>query len=141
MIKDFKLTPAMLPELIRLLKELLTLGKAYRVNVKEWREQRSLSQNALYWVWLSEISRELKPNDQQHKKEIWHEYFKQYFCSTKSIAMPAGKDVIVKSTKLLDVGEMCHYMTQIHNWAAGHMLVLPVPEDSEYKQNLDKQER
>ena len=54
--------------------------------------------------------------------------------------MPAGKDVIVKSTKLLDVGEMCHYMTQIHNWATGHMLVLPVPENSEYKQNLDKQE-
>ena len=54
--------------------------------------------------------------------------------------MPAGEALTVKSTKLLDVGEMCHYMTQVHNWAAGHMLVLPIPETSEYKQNLDKQE-
>lgn len=130
----------MLPELNRQLTEALKHNKALRVNVVGWREKRSLSQNALYWVWLSEISRELKPSDQQHKDEVWHEYFKQYFCPAKSITMPAGKDAIVKSTKLLDVGEMCHYMTQIHNWAAGHMLVLPVPEDSEYKQNLDKQE-
>ena len=130
----------MLPELIRLLKELLASGKAYRVNVKEWREQRSLSQNSLMWVWLDIISKELKPNDQQHSNEVWHEYFKMYFCPQKIVAMPAGRDLVVKSTKLLDVGEMCHYMTQIHNWAAGHFLVLPVPENSEYKQNLDKQE-
>ena len=139
-MKDFKLTLAMLPELMRLLKELLTTGKTYRVNVKEWREKRSLSQNALYWVWLEEVSQALKPNDKQHKADVWHEYFKQYFCTAKPIAMPAGKDAIVKSTKTLDVGEMCHYMTQIHNWAAGHMLILPVPENSEYKQNLNKQE-
>jgi hypothetical protein len=140
-MNDFKLTTAMLPELIRLLKELLTSGKAYRVNVKEWREQRSLSQNSLYWQWLGVISKELKPNDQEHKPEVWHEYFKKYFCPIKLISMPAGKDVEIKSTKVLDVGEMCHYMTQIHNWAAGHMLALPVLENSDYKQNLDKQER
>ena len=130
----------MLPELNRQLTEALKHNNALRVNVVGWREKRSLSQNALYWVWLDVISSELKPNDQQHKDEVWHEYFKQYFCPAKSITMPAGKDLVVKSTKLLDVGEMCHYMTQIHNWAAGHMFVLPVPENSEYKQNLDKQE-
>ena len=130
----------MLPELNRQLTEALKHNKALRVNVVGWREKRSLSQNALYWVWLDVISSELKPSDQQHKDEVWHEYFKQYFCPAKSITMPAGKDLTVKSTKLLDVGEMCHYMTQIHNWAAGHMLVLPVPDNSEYKQNLDKQE-
>lgn len=130
----------MLPELNRQLTEALKHNKALRVNVVGWREKRSLSQNNLYWQWLNVISSELKPNDQQHRDEVWHEYFKQYFCPAKSITMPAGKDLTVKSTKLLDVGEMCHYMTQIHNWAAGHMLVLPVPENSEYKQNLDKQE-
>ena len=139
-MKDFKLTHSTLNELTGILTHLLKCRETYRVNVKEWREKRSLSQNALYWVWLEEISQALKPNDKQHKADVWHEYFKQYFCTAKSIEMPAGKDVAVKSTTMLDVGEMCHYMTQIHNWAAGHMLILPVPENSEYKQNLNKQE-
>lgn len=139
-VKDFKLTAALLPELTRQLTEALKCNKALRVNVVGWREKRSLSQNALYWVWLDEISTKLKPNDAQHSDEVWHEYLKKYFCPVKTITMPAGEALTVKSTKLLDVGEMCHYMTQVHNWAAGHMLVLPIPETSEYKQNLDKQE-
>jgi hypothetical protein len=65
-LKDFKLTPAMLPELIRLLKELLTSGKAYRVNVKEWKPNASLSAKAQVQVWFQQISEETGEN----KKDI-----------------------------------------------------------------------
>ena len=65
-MKDFKLTLAMLPELIRLLKELLTSGKAYRVNVKEWKPSASLSAKAQVQVWFQQIAEETGEN----KKDI-----------------------------------------------------------------------
>ena len=115
-------------------------GKSYRVTVKEWRERRSLSQNSLYWVWMQFLQDNLPVSDQKHDKEVWHEYLKKYFCPVKVIAMPAGQDAEVKSTKILDVGEFTYYMNKVEQWAQGHMLALPVPEDSEYAQLMRKQE-
>jgi hypothetical protein len=40
----------------KLLQEQLETGKPLRLQVKEWREKRSLSQNSLLHMWLAEIS-------------------------------------------------------------------------------------
>jgi hypothetical protein len=65
-MKDFKLTPAMLPELNRLLGEQLKLGKPLRVSVKEWKPRASLSAKAQVQVWFQQISEETGEN----KKDI-----------------------------------------------------------------------
>ena len=40
----------------KLLQEQLQSGKPLRLQVKEWRDKRSLSQNSLFHMWMGEIS-------------------------------------------------------------------------------------
>jgi len=81
-IKDFRLTISSVTMLISQLTEMLKAGhgKSYRVNITEWRESRSLSQNSMYWKWLTEISTQWSVSDDP---EIIHEIFKKYFCPEK----------------------------------------------------------
>lgn len=46
----------------------------------------------------------------------------------------------LKHTSKLDVGDMTHYMNKVYKWALDIGCLLLIPEDCEYKQNLDKQE-
>ena len=128
-------------ELAQLLTELTSDGKYYRVIIKEWRDKRSVDQNSLLWMWLGEISKQARVNGQEFSAEIWHEYFKKYYCPEKQIRMPAGEPVTTKSTKLLDTGEMTHYLSRIEQWAQDRMFTLTTPINSEYREMIERQER
>lgn len=132
MIKDFKLEISNLDSLNELLKMQLTNG-AVRVNAVKWKERRGLSQNSLLWLWLNYIADNVPVSNKKHNADVWHEYFKNYFCPVKFMAMPAGDDLQLKSTTLLDVGEFCYYLNEIEQWAQGHMINLPMPPNSEYE--------
>ena len=141
-MKDFKLTLSSLGYLVTILTELLkNNNKSYRVSIKEWRESRSLSQNALYWKWLTEISKQsnLEIKGSKFKsEELWHEVFKKYYCAEKTIT--DGKvNTIVKSTKLLDVGEMTFYLSKIESWCIDRGIKLTIPIDSEYYNYINSQ--
>lgn len=101
--------------------------------------KRSLSQNALYWKWLTEIAQQTKSKGYGvYDSEDMHVYFKDKFCVDKSLTI--GKTTIqVKSTKKLDKGEMTFYMNQIHQWAINAGFRLSMPEDSEYYQEVQQQ--
>lgn len=101
--------------------------------------KRSLSQNALMWMWLTEIAQQTKQKGYgDYSSEDMHEYFKAKFCVDKSLTI--GKTTIqVKSTKKLDKGEMTFYMNQIHQWAVNAGFRLSMPEDSEYYQAMQQQ--
>lgn len=101
--------------------------------------KRSLSQNALMWMWLTEIARQTKQKGYgDYSSEDMHEYFKNKFCVDKSLTI--GKTTIkVKSTKKLDKGEMTFYMNQIHQWSINAGFRLSMPEDSEYYQAMQQQ--
>ena len=101
--------------------------------------KRSLSQNALMWMWLTEIAQQTKQKGYgDYDAEDIHEYFKAKFCVDKSLTI--GKTTIkVKSTKKLDKGEMTFYMNQIHQWAINAGFRLSMPEDSEYYQSMQQQ--
>lgn len=133
MIKDFKLELSNLDSLNELLKMGLTNG-SMRVNAVKWQERRGLSQNSLLWLWLNYIAENVPVSDKKHSTDVWHEYFKNYFCPVKLMAMPAGDDLQMKSTALLDVGEFSHYLNRIEQWAQSHMINLPIPPGSEYEQ-------
>lgn len=141
-MKDFRLNFSSLGLLMSELATLLTsTQKTYRVQVSEWKESRSLSQNSLYWKWLGEIDAQMPLKVQGSAfagPELWHEVFKKYYCPKKTIAH-LGKSLPVKSTKLLDVGEMNFYLTKIEAWAMDRGINLTIPESSEYFQLLQSQ--
>ena len=143
-MKDFKLTLSSLGWLVTELTKLLkNSNKAYRVNVVEWREKRSLSQNALYWKWLTEIDQQnpLKVDGSKIQgNELWHEVFKKYYCPEKVITNGAV-NLPTKSTKMLDVGEMTFYLNRIEQWCIERGIVLTIPETSEYYQLMQSQIR
>lgn len=139
MIDRFKLVTSNKLVLIEQLSTMLSLNDAVEVVARPWKEKRSISQNSLYWMWLNEISQQATVNDKSHNSDVWHEYFKRYYCPVKLISMPAGDDLQVQSTKKLDTGEMHHYLNLIEQWAQGHFYKLTIPINCEYEQLKSKQ--
>jgi len=89
-------------------------------------------------MWLTVIQDEQDCAGSYYDKKIWHTYFKKHLCPVKIIALPVGQES-VKSTKLLDVGEMHFYLNKIEQWAIEKMLVLPMPDDNEYSKLKNRQ--
>ena len=135
-LKDFKLTMNSIGMLIQAIWK-LDLTKAYRVNIVAWRERRSSDQNSLYWKWLGEIAPQAIHISAD--PEIWHEIFKKFYCPGKLIQVPSGEPVEIKSTKLLDVGEMCFYLNRIENYCIDRGYLITIPECCEYRELMDRQ--
>lgn len=143
-MKDFKLTintlGFLVTELTKVLKE---SNKTYRVSVKEWKESRSLSQNALYWKWLGEINQQMPLKVEGsiiQGVDLWHEVFKKYYCPEKN-ATNGTNSMSIKSTKILDVGEMTFYLSKIEQFCIDRGVSLTIPESSEYYQLMEYQNR
>ena len=133
-MKEFRLSFETLGELITLLTESLKSGKVFRVSITEWRERRSLDQNSLYWKWLKEIA-EQKPlySGDYTGAELWHEVFKKYYCPEKVISSDKAQ-MKVKSTKLLDVGEMHFYLNKIESFCLNGHVKLTIPDNCQYSE-------
>jgi len=138
MKNDFCLSKSTLSQFWELCCELASTDKRYRVKIVEWRDKRSLSQNSLYWKWLGEIAIQQQVNETYFDTDTWHEYFKKYWCPEKIVPLPVGQ-TSVKSTKLLDTGEMHFYLNQIEHWSMDKMIELTIPDDSEYKNLMSMQ--
>lgn len=116
------------------LKELVASGKRYRVSIKEWHDKRSVSQNALLWKWNGEIAGQLvKAEKGTFTGEQLHEYLKEIYCPAKAITV-MGETRYVKSTKLLETGEMTLYLDQLNTWARQRGIRLTIPARCEYQQ-------
>ena len=138
---ELKITLANLGLLItELTKALQATGKPHRVTIRQWKESRSLSQNALYWKWLTEINKQapLQCDAKISGAEMWHEVFKKYYCPAKSVKNNHA-EIAIKSTKSLDVGEMTHYLNKIENWCMDRGVMLTIPHDSQYYRLMEKQ--
>lgn len=138
---EIKLTTGSFHWTVDELKKLIESGKAYRLTAVEWRDKRSLSQNAMYWAWLDEINKQnpLRVDGSTIQgRELWHEVFKKFYCPEKQITN--GKTVLsIKSTKMLDVGEMTFYLNKIEGWCMDRGVMLSIPESSEYYQLMKSQ--
>lgn len=118
---------------------IINQGKSAKVSITEWRDKRSLSQNALYFKWLAEIAKQTeKMIGQVHDVDTYHEHFKKKFCPLTSVTL--GKtDIQIQSTKKLDKPAFHRYLEQIDVWAHSAGYVLTIPMESEYKQMNDRQ--
>lgn len=100
---------------------------------------RSLNQNSTYWMWLGELSHQIKLKTREsYSTDDLHEWFKNKFCPDKAITL--GKQSLnVKSTRKLDTGEMHFYMNQLFEWSVNAGFKLTVPIESEYRQIMERQ--
>ncbi|MGO1190306.1 hypothetical protein [Vibrio casei] len=115
-------------------------GKPLKIEIKNT-GKRSLSQNALVWLWYGELATQIKQRiGQSHDTEILHEHFKSKFCPQKTVLL-GKQEIHIASTKRLDKGEMCKYLTDIDQWATNAGFKLTRPLDSEYMKFLQEQER
>jgi hypothetical protein len=101
-------------------------GKPYTVEVKVKRERRTVSQNSLYWLWLSCIMEETG----EHKDNL-HELFKQRFLGvSERMVLGEYRISVPMSTTGLDTKEMGCYLNRVQQFAGAELgIVLPNPED------------
>lgn len=102
---------------------------------------RSLSQNALYWEWMSVLADSIneKKKSDFSKDEI-HDWMRHTFLGYEEVKQ-IGKVEIkpqLKTTTKLTSGEMFFYMQQIDAWAADCQIFLPRPEDCQYEKLIAK---
>lgn len=134
-IKHIVSSEPMIAQCLRDMRQMLEEHGYFNFEIK--RGNRSLSQNALYWMWLKEIADFINvrngadfTEDEIHQK-MKHEYLGYTPEHTiGSAVIPAQ----LRSTTKLTKGEMFHYLTQIDQWAAGVGLHLARPSDSQYEQ-------
>ncbi|EOF4341781.1 recombination protein NinB [Enterobacter hormaechei] len=114
------------------IQPLLDAGQCFRLQVKPWREKRSLSQNALLWMWNGDVASAVNRHaESKLTEEDLHEFMKDMFCPAKPVTV-LGETKMVKSTKLLDTEEMTFYLRRIEVWCAERGIKLRIPANSEY---------
>ena len=89
-------------------QDLLEEGATLKITVKDARK-RSLSQNALLWMWYGELCTQIKQKSgESYSTDDLHEYFKMRFCPQKQSRF-GDKEIHVTTTTRLDTGEMTRH--------------------------------
>lgn len=90
---------------------------------KKW-NKRSLSQNKLYWLWVTIISKDLGYTENE-----LHTLLKGKFGPKKAIVVGGKTYNIPKSTTDFTKGEFVEFMFFVEKQAAELNILLPHPED------------
>jgi hypothetical protein len=115
----------------------LDLKKLFTVEVTEKKPIRSISQNSLYWLWLTCIEFETG-----NERDTLHEYFKRTFLTVERVDI-FGRIEDIYSTKKLNTVQFKYYLDHIQQFANTDLAInLPNPEDQYwdefYKYYVDK---
>ena len=146
-MKDFKLTFGNIGYFIQEVTKLLqSTNKTYRVTIKEWRENRSLSQNALQHVIYETVSKYLISKGRvEWTEEKVKQSLKSKFLGweqTEFVDVVTGeitvKETLMETSKL-DVGEAFHYTTQIIEWSESIGCEIKIPAKCEYRELMEMQ--
>jgi len=107
------------------------MDKPHRIDLKPYRESRSLAQNALLHVWVGELSRKYaEAYGNWHSAKTWKQYFKDLFL-VGDVEMIGNRPVTIGlSTADMDVGEFAEFLNEIDMYCAEEFnLLLSRPED------------
>ena len=109
--------------IIRQIKQ-LDLSKCFSVDISQKRKVRTISQNSLYWLWLTCIEFETG-NDRYYL----HEFYKEEFIIPEIIEV-LGKEIEIKTTTNKDTLKFKNYLDRIQVHANTELSIkLPLPED------------
>jgi len=99
--------------------------KVYDVDIRLHKENRTIGQNKLYWLWLNCVSAETG-ND----KDTLHEYFKTKFLPFEEKEVFDSVVPIFPTTTKLNTAEFTAYLNKIQIFCNCELgIVLPNPED------------
>ncbi|MGW8178838.1 MAG: hypothetical protein ACWGQW_08765, partial [bacterium] len=115
-------------DVIRNYLRMLPYDGTYKIEIKKVESKRSLSQNALYWMWVTIIA-----NDIGHTKDEMHDLLR--FTLLNPITTEVMGRVIeqLPSTTKMKTKEFVEYLNAIEMWAADFGILLPQPEDIYYE--------
>ena len=105
------------------------------ITIQPYRQKRSQAQNRLYWLWITEISRQIEvPNENGElkllSKEEWHHVCGMKWLGVKTIRIGKWETAVPgMSTKKLKVGEFAEYLTAIESHFLAKGAVLTFPDD------------
>jgi hypothetical protein len=113
----------------------------WRVEYRPWRDTRSLSQNALAWMWYEEIAKQVSaktgmgPFDAQdiHDRLLVERYGWRME-QVGSVEVPR-----LPRTSRFDRGEMTAFLQWVEAWAADRGIRLTIPAHSEYARYREAQ--
>ncbi len=116
-------------------------GNNAEIRVIAHETQRSLSANALYWMWLSQMAKSFTERGHTVDKDEMHLLMRNRFLgwhNTRKIGQTQINPTL-KSTTELNKTEFCRYLEQIEAWATQHGCKLTSPISSEYREYLERQ--
>ena len=100
----------------------LILKKPYEVVISRKKEKRSISQNALMWMWFECLAQETG-----HTKEQFHEHYCNMFLKKLS---PIDGQMVVGGTRALTKDAFTDFLNKVQADAASYFgVILPTPED------------
>jgi hypothetical protein len=106
----------------------LTVGKTYRIQITTKRKIRTISQNALYWLWLTCIEQETG-----NAKEYLHEYFKQEFLGREIVMVFNAEVYPLKTTTGLNTKQFTNYLEKMKVFASVELgITLPLPFEKHF---------
>lgn len=116
----------------------------YTVTIKKKTKPRSLSQNALYWVWLRSVGNcfaEMTGDEFWCTKEgqdnLHNKYAKKYLSYPKEVN--GHVEYVTHSTTSLTTAQMSAYMEKIKADVATEFgMVLPLPQDRYYSAFIEQ---
>lgn len=116
-----------------------------KIEYKNFSGMRSLSQNALFHAWMSQMEHHfiakgypMGNGDGKEAKMLMKHEFLGYEDVTIGKTEIKGQ---LRHTSKLEPGEMSHFMDKVDAWAVDKGLYLIKPADSEYMKLKEAQER
>lgn len=102
-----------------------------KVTVEIYKPNRSLAQNNLMWLWLSEICQQyLLSHGRYFTSEAWKHDFQEAFLGYEQIETPRGNLTRVKGTSKLPVDEFSDFLNKIEAFVGSEYGIgLPHPDD------------
>ena len=101
----------------------------YRLRIERYTEPRTLSQNALMWLWFTCIERETGTD----KLDV-HDYYCNLFLRRKTL-IKGRETVIAGGTSKLTTLQMTDFLRKVQADAATELgIMLPLPEDRYYEE-------
>lgn len=149
LLKDLDEQKDFLDKFIKDKVGLIGQGKSVSVRVEEYKNPRSLSANALYWIWMNDLAKlfnskglriEGEQGERDYDKDDCHDLMRTMFLGMEEKKL--SKTVInkLKSTRKLNSSEFCNYMERIEEWSIDKLKHnLPNPVDNMYQKYLRKQ--
>lgn len=105
----------------------------YRLTIERYTEPRTVSQNALMWMWFTCIEQETGT----YKQDV-HDYYCNLFL--RRTAVVNGKETVVAgSTSRLNTLQMTDFLNKVKADAASEFgIMLPLPADRYYQEFVNE---